>query len=103
MSEITRPLCAKCGVHPRRRHDHWCTPCREALRTASLAYLDAVWAETQAYKRPAPPPPPPTSPGRPEGSCPRCGPVGWLDLGNGLWHCRSCGFDPVRPDGPRRS
>jgi hypothetical protein len=101
MSEIDRPLCAKCGVQPRLRHDHLCASCREAPRLANLAYLDAVWRETQAYKRPVPPAPPPVSPGRPSTPCPRCGPGGhWLDL-SGLWHC-ACGFAPENPDGGRR-
>jgi hypothetical protein len=100
MSEVDRPLCAKCGVQPRRRHDHWCVQCREAPRLANLAYLDAVWLETQRYVRAPPPPPPPASPGRPEGPCPRCGNGRWLDL-SGAWHC-SCGFAPENPDGAVR-
>jgi hypothetical protein len=100
MSEVERPLCAKCGVQPRRRHDYLCHACREAPRLANLAYLDAVWRETQAYRRPPPPAPPPTSPGKPEGPCPRCGGA-WMDRSNAVWSCRSCGFDPALPDGPR--
>ena len=96
----TRPLCAKCGVQPRRRHDHWCAPCREAPRLAALAQLDAAYAATMRDVRPRPPAPPPASPGRPAGACPRCGNGHWLDLGGGIWHC-PCGFAPEHPDGPR--
>ena len=101
MPEISRPLCARCGVQPRLRHDYLCHACREAPRLKALASLDAEWAETQRYVRPVPAPPPPASPGKPTGSCGRCGGA-WMDLSDGLWHCAACGFDPMRPDGPPR-
>src|SRR5262252_4856275 len=63
-------LCTKCGQRPRQAHTYWCTDCIEA-----------------------------PAPGRPARPCPRCGPTVWLDLGGGVWHCRSCGFDPALPDG----
>jgi hypothetical protein len=94
-----RPPCKVCGTAARRPGFATCAACAAQAIARQQAYLDAVWAETQAYKRPSPPPTPPASPGRPTGSCPRCGGV-WMDR-SGPWSCRACGFDPLLPDGPR--
>jgi ribosomal protein L37AE/L43A len=95
-------LCLKCGQEERQQHFKWCASCIARPRRQREAQLAASAAEAQRWVSPVQPAPPPPAVGRPDRNCPRCGPTVWLDLGSNVWHCRSCGFDPALPDGPRR-
>ena len=96
-----RPPCEECGVGVRRPGRRNCLACVEkgiAERQAALA--QQYQADDIAYallRKASTPPPPAPGPFRPMGLCPRCGGGTWVDMGNGVWRCGACHFDPLHP------
>src|SRR5262245_42994240 len=88
------PLCAKCGQEERKPGSKWCQPCLDAPRLLREAYLRGAAEAAMQYTDPSLAVAPPRPVSKPTGPCPRCQIALWVDRGNEVWGCGSCGFQP---------